>query len=126
MTIQAIGQTTNLYCNPRKDVAFGRKVLVDVPDDEYETPKKHKSEKKGDWGCAVASFFVTGLGQLCQGRVGAGLAQMGASILSGIGIFAGAKHESKALIGLSILGAFATSIYSIVDAYRGRNKEDED
>ena len=102
------------------------------------TPEK-EAKKGGSWGKAIASTFVTGLGQLCDGRVKDGLVDMGTDAALGLTAFGlklgYANAFSKAVqngtklglgakaaaVGLVLTaGAFlANKIHTIVDAYKG-------
>lgn len=102
-------------CGPKKRVNFG------------DTPKV---KNEGGAGKAIASTFITGLGQMCDGRTKTGVkmlgAELGFEIVSGaltmLGMAAKSKIGSAAAIGGAVVagfGALATKIYSIVDAYKG-------
>ncbi|MBS4760391.1 MAG: hypothetical protein KHX03_06805 [Clostridium sp.] len=106
-----------------------------------------KSEKRGSAGKAVASAFLPGLGQFCDGRTKDGFKDLGRHILlpavgtaAGIAgylnfakaVEAGAKtgmtktpYGFYAAIGVAALagiGTFANWIHSVVDAYKGGKK----
>ncbi len=103
-----------------------------------ETPEK-EAKKGGNWGKAIASTFLTGLGQLCDGRVKDGLVDMGTDAALGLTAFGlklgyanafdkAVQNGTKlglggkaAAIGLALTaGAFLVNkIHTIVDAYKG-------
>ena len=100
---------------------------------------KSKDDKSGDWGKAIASTFIPGLGQFCDGRVSDGFKQIGAVVgltavsklasLKFLDAFAKAAETAgkvslggKAAYAAAVvagLGAFAAHVYNIVDAYKG-------
>lgn len=112
---------------------------------EFEDKKSAETpEKKGSAGKAIASAFLPGLGQFCDGRTKDGLKDLGAHILlpavgtaAGMAgylnfakaVEAGAKsgvtktpYGFYAAIGVAALagiGTFANWIHSVVDAYKG-------
>ena len=103
-----------------------------------EAPEK-ETKKGGIWGKAIASTFITGLGQLCDGRVKDGLVDIGTDAALGLTAFGlklgyanafvkAVQNGTKlglggkaAAIGLALTaGAFvANKIHTIVDAYKG-------
>lgn len=116
MSIQAVSMTTNCAsCGPKKQVNFG---------------DKPKVKNEGGAGKAIASAFITGLGQMCDGRTKTGVkmlgAELGLDVVSGaltmVAMAAKSKIGSYVALGGAVvagLSALGTKIYSIVDAYKG-------
>ena len=95
-----------------------------------QVEKTEVQKNKGGGGKAIASTFIPGLGQMCDGRTGTGLKFLGGVTLAGIASklaytsslfakttkgFAGAMVAGMAL-GLTAAGLW---IANIVDAYKG-------
>lgn len=90
-----------------------------------------KPKKTGNIGKAIASALCPGLGQVCDNRVGSGLKHfggfLGLAALSKIAPIGGfmAKSTAGRVAGFAIglasgIGAFATYVHGIVDAYKGK------
>lgn len=117
MSIQAVGMSNGAYCAPKaKGVSFSGE----------EAPAK----QSGNIGKAIASTFVTGLGQVCDGRTKTGLKQfgtgLGLEVLAGVLTSVGMSVKNKvgstiALVGATAagIGYVANKVISIVDAYKG-------
>lgn len=115
-------------------------------DGEYEAESKENKKRHG--GKAVASSFIPGLGQFCDGRIKAGLGFLAGAI--GLGVlsrlstkpmlkelknFEKAAMELKELPAIKIgaskmlapmiigLGSTGLWIANVVDAYKGRKEE---
>lgn len=129
MSIQAVSAGVNTYSAPKmKKVNFGESP-AQQPQQTQEAPKK-----EGSWGKAIASLILPGLGQFFDGRNKDGFKQLGAftglTVLSGAlytrGMAAKGKFGQIAGIASGLISGFAalgTSIYSIVDAYKGGKKD---
>lgn len=130
MSIQAISAGTNTYNAPKmKKVNFGDAQAASQPE---SAPKK--KEKKGGWGYSIASGFLPGLGQFCQGRTADGFKQLGSCL--GLGMLSAtaymlamnAKNKYAQIAGIAAgvvagLSNLGVGIYSMVDAYKGGKKD---
>lgn len=125
MTVQAVG--VNAYSAPKMKQAAFKGKKTEAPE-VAEAPKQKKH-----LGKAIASFFVTGLGQMFDGRFGTGLKQM--LISAGCGLaakfLAVAALASKTKVGAVVagigsaaagIGVIANAIHSVIDAYNGGKK----
>ena len=95
-----------------------------------QVEKTEVQKNKGGGGKAIASTFIPGLGQMCDGRTGTGLKFLGGVTLAGIasklayasavfaktnkGLYAGIA--AGLALGLTTAGLW---IANIVDAYKG-------
>lgn len=134
MSIQAVGASTSVYNAPKMNkVNFGENQAAEK-NQTTTVPQAEPEKKKGGWGPAIASFFITGLGQMCDGRAKDGFKQLGAVMglgaLSGISYTLGIAAKNKvgqiAAIAAGVVagfGALGTAIYSVVDAYKGGKKD---
>lgn len=131
---------SNVMCNQvscnRPNFKGGEKEFMpkDMPADSVDFSAKAEKPKRS-WGKAIASAIIPGLGQALDDRMGDGAKQFGAvvglGVLSRICSLAGIKAMAKgskfgATAGIVAgcaagIGAFATSIYSIIDAYKCKN-----
>ena len=128
---------SNVMCNQvscnRPNFKGGEKEFMpkDMPADSVDFSTKAEKPKRS-WGKAIASGIIPGLGQALDDRIGDGAKQFGAvvglGILSRICAVAGLASKSKIggtagiIAGCAAgIGAFATSIYSIIDAYKCKN-----
>lgn len=124
MSVQAIGTAYNAPKYHAQAVPFKGENQGIMP---QETPKKEKHLFKA---IASAAFPGLALGQFLDGRFGSGFKHMfgllALSLASKITAIAGVASKSKlgmlASMGASLacgIGAFATYVHSIVDAYKG-------
>ncbi len=125
MSINAVGYSPVNYAQVKNAPT---KQNVSFAGAEKSNPEKGKSFGKG-----VASYFVTGLGQMIDGRVKTGFKQLGTGVglaaVSGVAtglaiksMQTGSKAGLIASIALGVVagvGAIANKIHSIVDAYKG-------
>lgn len=125
MSINAVGYSPVCYSQAQKAPA---KQNVSFAGAEKSNPEKGKSFGKG-----FASYCITGLGQMIDGRTKTGFKQLGTEV--GLGVVSavtsalaikamqtGNKVGFAAAIGLGVvagIGAIANKIHSIVDAYKG-------
>ncbi len=122
--MQVVGYS-NANLNARyKAQNFGQKNV------EQKNPNIIEVRQRGGHVPALASAVVPGLGQMIDGRVGRGLAHLGAAIAS-IGAFvlcdpaSYSKHHRillPALIAGGVIGGFVNWVASISDAYKGGKK----
>ena len=106
-----------------------------------------KQNKKGGGGKAIASAFIPGLGQFCDGRAKAGALYLGGVTAASLGgrmlsasylnnLIQTTEKTGEALVksggrgklyGAITLGIAATSLYiaNIVDAYKGGKQKAE-
>ena len=125
MTINAIGCSPVNYSQSRtvanrQNIAFAGK--------EVSNPEKGKKFGKG-----AASFFMTGLGQMLDGRIKTGFKQLGveaglgavsglATALAIKAMSTGSRAGMISAIGLSIasgIGVIVNKARSVIDAYKG-------
>ena len=125
MSINAVGYYPVCCSQAQKAPA---KQNVSFAGAEKSNPEKGKSFGKG-----FASLWMTGLGQMFDGRVKTGFKQLGtemglgavsglASVLAVKAMSSGSRVGLIASIGLGVvagIGAIANKIHSIVDAYKG-------
>lgn len=122
MTINAVGYSPVNYSQTKKAPA---KQNVSFAGSETSNAEKGKK-----FGKAFASFFVTGLGQMFDGRFKDGIKDLALAIGLGaaakLSASAGLAAKSKAgqilgaagAVGLAIAWC-ANAIHSVVDAYKG-------
>ena len=125
MSINAVGYSPVSYAQTKNAPV---KQNVSFAGAEKSAPEKGKSFGKG-----AASWFVTGLGQMIDGRIKTGFKQMGtefglgavsavASALAVKAMQTGSKAGFIASVGLGVvagIGAIANKIHSVIDAYKG-------
>ena len=125
MSINSVGYSPVCYSQAQKAPA---KQNVSFASAEKSNPEKGKSFGKG-----FASYCITGLGQMIDGRTKTGFKQLGTEVaLGGVSGLAtalslkamqtGNKYGFIAGIGLGVLagiGVIANKIHSVVDAYKG-------
>ena len=75
------------------------------------------------WGVGIASFFISGLGQLINGDVGKGLAFLGGSIASYALANVAMMRGKLGLASVAGIAALGTGIASIVDAVKSAKSE---
>lgn len=121
MSISSVGYSP-VNCQTPKNSAMNN--TVSFAGSEVK-PSKGKQVAK-----SVASFALTGLGQMCDGRVKDGFKQLGAhlgfALVAGAGYMGSMASKNKAsqiaslaAVAVGAIGSLATKIYSIVDAYKG-------